>query len=725
MAFASVSSARKPAGLRQADTARTPSTNGRATDGDSDESIARQIWNRYEYGKQRGHVVWSEEAKRNEQYYLGGGLQYLDVDREELEGVQKQLAVELNHIFVAVNNASGYQLSNRLDISFRPRGQGASDEIATTLSKVAMQVADNNHLPWHESQVFLDGLIQQRGYYDVRIAYDDSLRGEIRISTLDPLDVIPDPDAKSYDPDDWNDVIVTRWLTFEEIYMLYGPEAAKAVRAREEVFNDRDFGYAMNEVPRNKFGDETWGADARYDSYYVDGGVQRVRVIDRQQWKLVMTRVVVYPTGDIRVAENATPEQLADFRAKGCITMRRMTRRVRWQVSTADTLLFDDWSPLQHFSVIPYFPFFRRGITRGLVDNARSPQDMINKAATKNTAAVSSSANSGYLVEENSLVGDVTEDDLPSEGSKPGLVLVYAKNSKPPEKIQPNQVPTGIRDLMETGMQAIKDAMGSSDALKGQGGANQSGVSVQSQQFGAQMALALPLDNLTRTRHMLANMILECIQAFYDEPRIFNIAHTDAKTGKKSAVELAVNQEQEDGTVLNDLTLGEYQVVITEQPAQITFENSQYNQALDMRKAGVNVPDPILIRYSTLQDKTEIIEQMEANPHTDPLAEAKALTEQARAALLTAQAVEKNVQALFSAIRTGQVIAAMPQVAAIADPIAKSAGFQDKDGGTIYGQGADTAAPGSAPLPPANTNPLTPDHAARGAEAGIENGAAA
>ena len=64
------------------------------------------------------------------------------------------------------------------------------------------------------------------------------------------------------------------------------------------------------------------------------------------------------------------------------------------------------------------------------------------------------------------------------------------------------------------------------------------------------------------------------------------------------------------GTYLNDVTLGQYDVVVTEVPMQVTFENSQFEQAIKMREKGIAIPDPVVIRYSNLADKNEVIEQM-------------------------------------------------------------------------------------------------------------------
>ena len=52
-----------------------------------------------------------------------------------------------------------------------------------------MQISDNNKLDWTEAQVFSDGLIMDRGYFDVRMDFDDHIEGEIRIKAKDPLDI--------------------------------------------------------------------------------------------------------------------------------------------------------------------------------------------------------------------------------------------------------------------------------------------------------------------------------------------------------------------------------------------------------------------------------------------------------------------------------------------------------------------------------------------------------
>ncbi|MHC4854483.1 MAG: portal protein, partial [Planctomycetota bacterium] len=78
---------------------------------------------------------------------------------------------------------------------------------------------------------FSDGLIQDRGYLDIRMDFEDNTMGEVRIRAEDPVDIIPDPTAKDYDPSTWNEVIKTRWLSLEQITLYYGERAAKEIKS--------------------------------------------------------------------------------------------------------------------------------------------------------------------------------------------------------------------------------------------------------------------------------------------------------------------------------------------------------------------------------------------------------------------------------------------------------------------------------------------------------------
>ena len=75
----------------------------------SDNEIARQNWSRYQYCRQAGHDSYVKDAIRNEDFYLGGGLQWSEADRADMNAKGRMMA-EINHVLPAVQTATGMQL---------------------------------------------------------------------------------------------------------------------------------------------------------------------------------------------------------------------------------------------------------------------------------------------------------------------------------------------------------------------------------------------------------------------------------------------------------------------------------------------------------------------------------------------------------------------------------------------------------------------------------------
>jgi len=634
--------------------------------------LAQKHWDRYNDMLQRGHIQYQKAAKTNEDFYLGAGRQWSEESKRSLEAVNKPW-IEENMIFSTINSVLGTQTQSRMDITFKPRDpedQTTSD----VLTKIAMFVLDQNKMPWTESQVFADGIIQQRGYFDIRMDFEENLNGEIKITDLDPLDVLPDPDAKTYDPDDWTDVITTKWIPMDDVKLLYGTKAFRAVS--KSIETEADFGQSNGEQERNRFGTAT-----SFNAFHKDTtSEEHVRIIERQWWKLQM-RSFWYDleTGEITPIPDDMSTAEANKIAKGSdrSIIKKLSRRVRWTVSTSDVLLHDDWSPYDHFTVVPYFPFFRRGVTLGLVDNLIKNQEMMNKVFSQILHIVNSTANSGWILEENSLSNMDTED-LEDVGGQTGLVIEHRQGKGKPEKIQPNPVPSGLKDLVTTGVELTRLISGVSETFQGGKSNEVSGVAIQSKVQQTAVQLATPIDNLFRTRNMLASRIMKLIQQFYTEPRIFLINGQEEGEGDEGneAQSVEINGEDEEtGEILNDVTVGKYDVVISDVPTQITFQNAQFAQALEMRKFGIEVPDDEMIKMSTLSRKQQIAKKMagETSPEQQQAEQEQLelqlelLRNQVKKA--SAEVESEEGKALEDTAKVAQMLSENPNLGAILDTL--------------------------------------------------------
>jgi len=223
---------------------------------------------------------------------------------------------------------------------------------------------------------------------------------------------------------------------------------------------------------------------------------------------------------------------------------------------------------------------------------------------------------------------------------------------------------------------------------------------------------------------MMGEKIAALTQQFYTEERTFRITEINFQTGKPEETPVTINQfDPTTGGYINDLTEGDYDVVVSEQPIAATFEAGQFQQAMEMRTAGVALPDTVIVQTSNLSRKSEIVEEMRANAGAkDPTVEAKAALLVAQTKKTEAETVNAGVTGMFSATQAANQIATVPAVAPLADALLRSAGFVDRDAAPIV----PNAPEGMPTLPgmPQNTSPnfpavpATPDV---GVNAGIES----
>jgi hypothetical protein len=562
-----------------------------------------KTWLRYAWVRDNGHTQYVEKALKCERFFAGD--QWDAADRAALEAVRRPV-LTINKILSTMSNVMGEQIQNRAEISFRPRAD-SSAATADILNKVFKQISDNNQLAWKRSDMFADGVITSRGFLDVRIEYKDSMQGEVVINNLNAKNIMVDPDAEEYDPDTWSEVFHTKWMTADDIAVLYGKANAELLRNKDR--SSFPYGYDSIQMNRDRFG---YSQYPMYSGNYDNSSVLRnIRVVERQYRKLDRQQHFLSPeTGDMRpIPEEFDRNRIAMFVEKfGFQVVPKLVRRIYWYVMADNVELHAEWSPYDHFTVVPFFPHFRRGHTYGLVENLLGPQELLNKVTSQELHVVNTTANSGYKVKAGAL-SNMTPEELEQKGAQTGLVIeVNGDPDKDVQKISPNQVPQGLDRISYKAEESIKTISGVSDSMQGMDRADVAAKAIQQKRQAGSTNLVKPLDNLTRSDYILARIVLNLVQEYYTDKRMMTITK-DQATGQTETFE--INGENEYGEITNDLTLGEYDVIVTSVPAKDTLEDSQFEQAVSMRELGVQLPDSVLIDASRLQNKKEIIAQMQ------------------------------------------------------------------------------------------------------------------
>ena len=571
----------------------------------SEDSKVKEQMERYIYARDNGHIDYINKAEKCDAFY--NGEQWNDADKAKLQR-QRRPALTLNKLLPSVAAIQGQQLSNRSDVSFRPTSNGNPDT-AAALDKLWIHIANTNKLDQVESDVFTDGIITSRGFYDVRLDFSDNVHGDIRIKLLNPYNVILDPDAEEYEPRHWKEVWTTKWLSLNDIERMYGKDVSGQLKGKSQ--SRYEFGYDFVDKRYGSFG----GSDRRVGDEFDPDQVhrRRFRVLERQhRTKSIRPHFVDMVTGETRVVpENWDEEKIRQVvQMYNLAIVKRPYEEINWTVTIDDVLAHDEKSPYNCFTIVPFFPFFRHGKTIGLVENMIDPQELYNKTKSQELHVINSTANGGWQGEEGQLA-NMTEEELEHRGAETGLVIMRKPGSAPLEKIQPNQIPTGLDRIGFQAAEDLKEISMASDSLRGFDREDVAAKSILAKQAMGASNFAMPLENLQRTRGILAERVLDLVQQYYTEERAFTI------TGNGIAAqpeELTVNQPSPEGEIVNNLQAGEYAVHITTVPARNSFEETQFQQAKELRELGIAIPDHILIENSNLMRKHEIAQELKGEP---------------------------------------------------------------------------------------------------------------
>lgn len=617
------------------------------------DDIAIENLNIYRYARVYGHWDYLIKASQCEAYTRGE--QWSAEVKDKLARKRKP-ALTVNKILPAVSTLLAEQISRAGDISFRA-SSGGNPDTARILDKLWINFCQTQQYSTKESTTFLNGVITSRGYFDLRLSFDESMQGEPVLTVLNPKDVIlmPEDSYDSLDPDDWSGVLLSKWLTPIEIENMYDVDSAEVSLYAYADTADTDF---VSIPLRNQFG---YASALTYpEAYYLNtddvSKLRRFRVFERQSFEFVKVECFVDPvTGEVRrVPDGWDRERIGVAMAQyGYNIIKQKVRRPRWDVSVGTMSLHSAPSPYKHLTVIPYFPFLVGSKPVGVVEQLIDPQNLLNKTLSQELHIVAGIANSGFKVRTGALA-NMTPEQLQERGGEDGLVIEVTGDLNAVDKIQPNQVPTGLDRLSYKAGEALQDISLVNSSLQGLNRADESYKAIERKASMGSSALTPLYTSLDHTRRIVARNWLDLVQEYVTEPRMY---HISGPAKNAEAQQIQVNQPQEDGSFLNDLTLGEYAISVSTVQARDNFDLDQFNILMQMVREGAPIPwSEIIANLSIIQSRDELVTFLKQHEGAAPPTEAQQQQEQLNQRLLAAQAADKESSA---AVKQAQAQKAM------------------------------------------------------------------
>lgn len=521
-------------------------------------------------------------------------------------------AFTFNKIGRLVRLVLGYHRNNRLQTKFLPGWDGSgSEEVAQALTKLDRQTYEINQGPFVDTEVFMDGMLTGRGLYDQRLSFDDNELGEVIIRASDPFSTLLDPDADEYDLNKHNFVGDVRWVSIDEVEFTYGRSAAAILRPAIGYGTQggpmstltRD---AVAEIaPWRTFGGvqgDAWNNIESYFSTSYDPLRKTVRLLDMQHHvRVLQQHIINLETGERQPIPAAWDAQRVakvmqwaemEYARRGQPSPLRIQMkprlRVRWTTMVGDLIVYDDWSPYESYTKTGFFPWFRRGKTRGMVEDLIDPQQELNKRRSSRIDATVRTAHSGWMYHEKGLDKE-NQEKLRQFGAMPGLNLRWqGEPHQKPERIQAAAPPIAFERLEQSADQDLTEISGINESLLGELDRVQSGRALEARQRQGVLSIQVYMDNMSRTKELSARKRLELYQNHYTEERTYRILGDDGSFSLQT-----INQRIATGQIANDVTSGRYSLVIDETPLSASFAAAQFDEMITLVKEGV-VPIPVV-----------------------------------------------------------------------------------------------------------------------------------
>lgn len=264
---------------------------------------------------------------------------------------------------------------------------------------------------------------------------------------------------------------------------------------------------------------------------------------------------------------------------------------VMWYKITGAEVLEEAEIPCK---TIPVFPVYGDEIdedgkvTRnGIIRHAKSPKKMENYWLTSATEEIAMRTKTPFIGALGQFEG--LEKDWQAANVRNFAYLEYNPvslegNLAPaPQRQAPADVPTGFIQMAGIARDTVKAVTGIYDASLGNRSNETSGLAIRARQAQGDVANFHLVDNLTRAIIRLAKCLIQMIPRIYDTQRVVRILGEDRKQVDHVAINTPGPAKGPDGrpvvdalgqavqTVLNDLTVGTYDVTVSTGPAYNTL----------------------------------------------------------------------------------------------------------------------------------------------------------
>ena len=487
---------------------------------------------------------------------FGGGDQW-PVELQNSRNLESRPVITVNKVDNYCRQVCNQQRQQRPRIKVHAMNTHEDMVDAQTIQGIVRHIENNSNADHAYDNAFEYAVRMGWGYFRVRTDYvsEDSFEQEIYIDPIDnPFTVYFDPNSVAPDGSDADRCLITTMMPKKEFSKLY-PDASVDGGTS---FTQRGTGDSQSEWITKE--------DIRLAEYFYT----------------VREKATLYQLSDGSSTFAEDKDLFARLQSAGIVVVdqrQSYKKTIKYCKLTAiDIIEEGTWAG----KYIPIIPVYGRHIVVGdkrkkfgMIRYAKDPQRMYNFWQTSITEGVALAPKAKWLIAEGQDEGH--ESDWANANIKSFPLLRYKQTDiegRPapvPQRLQPEPPQAGIMAAAAGVDDDIKSIMGVFDPAQLKQG-NISGKALNGQQQQVDLTNYDYYDNLTRSISHCGTIILDLLPKIYDTERVMRIIGDDGKPEL-----LTVNQRDSVGRVLNDMTVGQYDVVMDTGPGY----NSKRQEAVE------------------------------------------------------------------------------------------------------------------------------------------------
>jgi hypothetical protein len=466
------------------------------------------------------------------------------VEIQNSRNLESRPCLTINKIDAYIRQVTNQQRMQRPRIKVHPVNNLADYKIAQVIEGITRHIEINSNADTAYDTAFDYAVRMGWGYWRVNTKYvrEDSFDQEIFIDAIDnPFTVYFDPNSILPDGSDAERCLITTVMD-KKVFREYYPGADDGANFQQRSTGDDTASWITKE-------------DIRVAEFFY---------VERERAKL-------YLLSDGTSGFADSDNFFARVEASGLTVVDErdsFRKAVKWMKCTAMEILEEKTMAGKYIPVVPCYGaqviVDDKRKKYGLVRFAKDPQRMYNFWRTSMTESVALAPKAKWLLAEGQDEGHENEWAMANIKSTP--VLRYKQKdiegvpAPVPVRLQPEPPPTGIMEAAGAISADLQMVLGIMDPNQLPSG-NISGKALQGQQNQVDLSNFHFYDNMTRSIRHTGKIILDLIPKIYDTQRVMRIIGSDGQPDMTT-----INETNEIGEVLNDVTVGEYDVVMDTGP---------------------------------------------------------------------------------------------------------------------------------------------------------------